>query len=546
MSEQAEHLSATREPHAPDSRAAKPGRSLFWGLWSADVLSTTGGYINDVGATWLMTALSPSPLMVSLIQVVSNAPFFLLALPSGALGDIVDKRRLLLVAQIVMMLVSVLLGVLTVLGVITPGTLLLLLFVLEAFDAVAGPAWQTIIPEIVDRKDLRSAITLNSVGINVARAAGPALGGAIVAIGKTTAPAFFINAVSFLGVIIFLWLWKRKREKSALPAERLIGAMRVGVKFVRYSPRFRATLVRIGAYLLFASALTTLLPVVVRMELHRSATTYGVLLGFMGVGAVAAVPVLRQARKKVNVDSILALATVLSAAVLLALASVRSFGILCCALLAAGVGWVTVLSTVNNAAQSVLPAWVRARAMSVYLMVFFGALTLGGIVWGVVATRYGASMGMAVAAFGLVGTLILIPFFRLIEQEKLDLTPSLHWPALVAVAHLPEKGSGPVLVTVEYEVDEKQIVPFVKAMHRVRLHRLRTGAFQWGLYSDMAEPTKFVETFISESWEEHQRQHGRQTVDDRDTQESVRKFLASGAGEPVVKHLIYAGPGFVG
>jgi predicted MFS family arabinose efflux permease len=436
--------------------------------------------------------------------------------------------------------------VLTVRGVITPGSLLVLLFLIEAFDALAGPAWQTVIPEIVERKNLRAAITLSSVGVNVARAAGPALGGVLVAIAKTSGPAFFVNAISYIGVVIFLWRWKRRTEKSALPAERVIGAMRVGVRFVRYAPRFQATLVRIGAYLLFGSALATLLPIIVRLELHRSATTYGVLLGFMGVGAVAAVPALKQARKKVNVDSILALATVLSAAVLLAIARIRSFEILCCVMLGAGVGWVTVLSTVNNAAQSVLPAWVRARAMSVYLMTFFGALTLGGIVWGVVATRFGSPMAMTAAAGGMVGTLVLIPFFRLIEQEKLDLTPSLHWPAPAAVAHLPEKGSGPVLVTVEYQVEENQIVPFVKAMHRVRLHRLRTGAFQWALYSDMAEPTKFVETFISESWEEHQRQHGRQTVDDRDTQESVRKYLVAAAGEPVVKHLIYAGPGFVG
>ena len=255
------------------------------------MLSTTGGYINDVGAAWLMTSLSSSPVMVSMIQVASNAPFFLLALPGGALGDILDKRKLLLVTQIAMMALSALLGILTLLGFITPVSLLLILFVVEIFDALAGPAWQTLIPEIVGPKQMHSAITLNSVGMNVARAMGPAIGGALVAVTTTSGPAFLINAASFLGVLAFLWHWNRRTEPSALPTERLLGAMRVGVRFVQYAPRFRATLVRIGAFIFFGSALATLLPVIARSYLHRGPGGYGVMLGFMGAGALAAAPV---------------------------------------------------------------------------------------------------------------------------------------------------------------------------------------------------------------------------------------------------------------
>ena len=441
-------------------------------------------------------------------------------LPFGAswrepLGDILNKRKLLLVTQIAMMLLSAMLGVLTLLGHISPVSLLLILFTVEVFDALAGPAWQTLIPEIVGPKDMRAAIALNSVGMNVARALGPAMGGALVAITRTSGPAFLINSASFLGVIVFLWRWKRRADSSGLPAERFVGAMRIGVRYVRYSPRFRATLLRIGAYILFGNALATLLPIIARTTLHRGPAAYGVLLGFMGAGAVAAVPVLQHARRLAKLDVMLAIATAISGGVEVALGTFHSFPLLCGIMLIAGVAWVTVMSSMNNAAQSVLPAWVRARAMAVYLMVFFGAMSAGGIVWGLIANRYGAPMAMTIAACGMFATLALIPRFRLIEYEKLDLSPSLHWPAPM-VGRAMEDDRGPVLITVEYRIDSKRAEEFTRAMQRVRLGRMRTGAFQWGLFNDTADPTRFVETFLSDSWAEHLRQHARDDGRSRD------------------------------
>jgi MFS family permease len=528
-------MSERRELHSALSPFRLP---IFRGLWTANVLSTIGGYVNDVGAAWLMTSLSPSPLLVSLIQVASNAPFFLLALPGGALGDILDKRKLLLVTQIAMMILSALLGVLTIMGLVTPLSLLLILFTVEVFDALAGPAWQTIIPEMVGPKEMRAAIMLNSVGMNVARAVGPALGGAIVAITATSGPAFLVNAVSFVGVVAFLWIWKRRTEKSGLPAERLFGAMRVGVRYVRFAPRFRATLVRIGAFILFASALATLLPVIARTELRRGPGAYGVLLGFMGVGAVAAVPVLQRAQRVMKMDLLLAIATVLSGCVELAIGGIHQFGVLCGVMFVAGIAWVTVMSSMNNAAQSVLPAWVRARAMSVYLMVFFGAMSAGGILWGVIATRDGAPVAMVVAACGMFTTLLLIPRFRLIDHEKLDLNPSLHWPAPM-LAHAPSDDRGPVLITVEYRIAAEHADEFIKAMQRRRRVLMRTGAFRWGLYNDAADPTRFLETFLSESWAEHERQHKRVTNYDREAEAAIAGFQL-GPEKPVVRHLIYS------
>jgi len=511
---------------------------LFRALWTANVLTTIGGYINDVGAAWLMTSLSPSPLMVSLIQVAANSPFFLLALPAGALGDILDKRRLLLVTQVAMMLLTALLGVLTLLGLVSPVSLLLVLFMVEVFDALAGPAWQTLIPEIVGPKDMHAGITLNSVGMSVARAIGPAIGGALLAVTATSGPAFLIDAASLLGVIAFLWRWTRRAEPAALPAERFMGAMRVGVRFVRYSPRYRATLVRIGAFIFFGSALVTLLPVIARSNLHRGPGAYGVLLGFMGAGAVAAVPLLHHARKAMKLDVLLAIATALSGGVEAAIGGIRSFPILCGVMLVAGVAWVTVMSSLNNAAQSVLPPWVRSRAMSVYLMVFFGAMTAGSLLWGAVATRVGAPLAITLAACGMFATLALVPRFRVMDHKQVDLTPSLHWPAPMVV-HPPSDDRGPILVTVEYRVDPANAEQFVRSMQRLRRERMRTGSFRWGLFNDAADPARYIEAFLSESWAEHVRQHGRVTTADREIEDAVNAFHL-GPEKPVIRHLIHS------
>jgi MFS family permease len=257
----------------------------------------------------------------------------------------------------------------------------------------------------------------------------------------------------------------------------------------------------------------------------------------MGAGAVAAVPVLQHAQRLMKTDWLLASATAISGIALVALGGTRSFPLLCGVMLLAGDAWVTVMSSMNNAAQSVLPAWVRARAMSVYLMVFFGAMTMGGILWGVIATRYGAPLAITCAGAGMFTTLALIPRFRLADHEKLDLTPSFHWPAPI-VAHAPPDDRGPVLVTVEYQVGPHKVAEFVKAMQRLRRQRMRTGAFQWGLFNDAADQTRFVETFLSESWAEHARQHLRVTNADRELELEIAAMLL-GNVRPVVRHLVH-------
>jgi MFS family permease len=510
---------------------------IFRELWAGNVLSTIGGYINDVAAAWLMTSLSASPLMVSLIQVAANLPFFIISLPGGALGDVVDRRKLLLTTQIWMMLLSVVLGVLTLMGRMSPVALLLITFMVEVADALGSPTWQAIIPEMVGSSDVRAAITLNSVGINVARAIGPALGGLLIVLAASSAPSFFINAASFFLVIVVLWRWKHRAVVSGLPAERFMGAMKIGIRYVRYAPRFRATLVRIGAFAFFSSAVAALLPVIARAGLHRGAGAYGILLGCMGVGAVASVPILERVRRKMKVDVLLAIATVLAGGVELALGNVRVFPILCGVMLVAGVSWVTTMSFLNSAAQSGLPSWVRARAMSVYLLVFFGALAAGSAVWGAVASRAGTPEALTIAACGMLGSLMLIPRFRIADHEKLDLTPSLHWAAPVIEQYVGDE-RGPVLITVEYRVSQKHAADFLKLMKRLRLQRLRTGAFQWGIFNDAADSTRYIETFLSESWTEHMRQHGRITKLDQEVEKAVASLLL-GTEPPIITHLVH-------
>lgn len=509
---------------------------LFRALWIAAVASNVGTWMQDVGSTWLMTSLSRSPLTVALMQTASSLPFFLLALPAGALADVVDRRRLLLLAQGWMLAAAAVMGALTLAHVMTPGWLLALTFTLGLGSAMNGPAWQAITPDLVSREELASAVALGGVGFNLARAVGPALGGLVVAAGGPGA-VFLLNAASFLGVMAVLYAWKRAPEESVLPAERVLGAMRAGTRYVRHSPLLRAVLVRAAVFILFGSAMWALLPLVARVEMRLSALGYGALLGCLGLGAVLGASVLPNVRQRFGVDLTVAGATVLMALVSATLATLRTFGPLCALMVLAGIAWMAVMSSMNVAAQTVVPGWVRARALALYLLAAQGGMALGGAVWGVIATHAGIDKAMLAAAGGLVVGLAVIPRFRLAGGDEHDLTPSMHWPAPVVAEDL-QPDAGPVLVTVEYCVDPARAAEFARAMQAVRRLRRRDGAHRWGLYHDLADPRRQVETFVVESWLEHLRQHERVTVADREVEQRARAFHL-GPEPPAVTHLLY-------
>lgn len=508
---------------------------LFRALWLAAATSNVGTWMQSTGAVWLMTSLTPSPLMVALVQTATSLPFFLLVLPAGALADVVDRRRLLLGTQGWMLIVAAVLGLLTLGGATTPWTLLTLTFLLGCGTAMNTPAWQAITPDLVSRPDLPAAVALGGVAVNLARAVGPALGGLIVAAAGTSA-VFLLNAASFVGVIIVLYRWQSWPRKSALPAEGVWGAMRAGMRYVRHAPALNAVLVRTAVFISCGSVLWALLPLVARQEMGLSAVGYGVLLGCLGVGAIAGTAILPIVRRWVEVDVHVAGATVVFAAATIALAYLREFFALCAALVAGGVAWTTLMSSLSATGQLALPPWVRARGLAMYALVFMGGLAGGSALWGAVAAQMGISVALAGAALGLIVGLTVIMRYRLAIGEAFDLTPSRHWPEPAAVI-APQPEEGPVLVLVEYYIDPRRAPAFALAMRAVRQERLRDGAMRWGLFRDPANPGRYVEAFMVASWVEHLRQHERVTVADRAAESRAYAFHI-GATPLVISHLV--------
>ena len=508
---------------------------LFRALWIAAVASNVGTWMEDVGEAWLMTSLSTSTLLVALVETAGTLPIVLLAVPSGALADLIDRRRLLLITQAWMLVVAATLGVLTVAGLTTPWVLLLLAFALGLGAAANAPAWEAITPELVTRTDLPAAVTLGAVAFNVARAVGPALGGLLVA-AFGPGPVFLLNAVSFLGVIIVLYRWRRPVEKSNLPPEHVLGALRAGLRYVRHTPAIQAVLVRAATFILCASALWALLPLVARRGLGLSAAGYGVLLGCLGLGGVTGASFLPKVRKKISTDTLVIGGTLIFAAVTIVLGYVHSAALIGGSLFFGGIAWIALLSTFNVAAQTASAAWVRARVLGVYMLAFFGGWACGSALWGWIASRVGISLTLLIAAIGLVAGLATGIRFKLRCGEDLDLTPSAHWPEPKVQAQ-PEAQTGPVLVTIEYQIDPNDAEEFTQAARAAGKIKRRDGAFYWNLFRDTADPGRFVETFIVDSWAEHLRQHGRLTQADRQIDDRVQAFH-QGDERPKISHLI--------
>jgi MFS family permease len=501
------------------------------------VASNVGTWMQSVGAAWLMTSLTSSAVLVALLQTATSLPVFLVGLPAGALADVMDRRRLLLITQAWMLAAACLLGALTLAGAMSDWGLLALTFLLGLGSALNAPAWQAIVPELVGRRDLAVAVALNSAGFNLARAVGPALGGLVVA-ALGPGAVFLLNAVSFLGVLLVVYRWQRTPETTVAPNEHLVGAIQAGVRYARHAPRLRAVLVHTGAFFFAASALWALLPVVARTELGLDATGYGVLLGSLGLGAVGGAALLPRFRRALPVDQLVVAATVVFAVATLALGYVQNLLLLDATLIAGGIAWITLTSSLNVSAQSTAPGWVRARVLGVYLLVFQGGLAAGSAVWGALATQFGNAPALLGAALTLLAGIAAARRWRLQPVEEIDLTPALYFaePKLILE---PDPEDGPVLVTAEYQVPNANARAFVEAMEAVGRHRRRDGAMRWGLFRDPGAPERYIETFVVASWAEHMRQHERATVSDRTTREYAFTFLAPGTG-PVVFHFIAA------
>jgi MFS family permease len=414
------NMSSPRALTSADRSAWAPLREpLFRSLWVAAVISYTGTWMQNVGAGWMMTQLTISPLMVGLVQAATTLPVFLVILPAGALADLVDRRRFLLITQGWMVLAAGLLGVLTLVGHLTPWILLLFTFVLGLGSVMNDPAWQAITPELVRPEQHRAAVALNSVGFNVARAVGPALGGMVIA-AAGSGVAFLLNAASFFGVIFFLYHWKRPHFEHTEKG-RVLDAMVNGLRYMRGNELVRCVLVRTAAFSLAASSLLALLPLLAR---PHGPTGYGLLLASFGLGALAGAAVLPRLRKCLTVDGMVIFATVLFAAMTFASGRVAAFGWLCLVLFASGIAWIAILACLNVAAQTMSPSWLRARALSMYLLVLQGGMALGSAAWGELAAKVGIPTALLTSAAALVLGLFTVRRYRLTSRE-LELAPSV-------------------------------------------------------------------------------------------------------------------------
>ena len=506
-------------------------------IWTATLVANVGGWMYSAASGWLMTDLDPSPLIVSLVQAATTAPLFLFALPAGALADIFDKRRFLIVFETLATIVAAIYAALVTLKLATPFNLLLFTFLINTAAALTSPAWQTVVPLLVPREDLPAAIAANSVGVNISRALGPALGGVIIFALGIAAP-FWVNAICNVAVIVALLWWRRAAKPGTLlPAESFGQAMRTGLRYSRHNPHLRATLMRACGFFLFSSAFWALLPLVARSQIAGGPELYGILLAVIGISAVAGAFGLPALKAKWGPDVVMALATGGTALAMVLFGSAREPITALCASAVAGAAWIAALATLNISAQVALPDWVRGRGLAVFATAFFGCVTIGSAVWGEIAGYTGLPLAHFLAAAGLLATIPLTWRWKLQTGLCIDLSPSMHWPAPITAQEI-EHQRGPVLVEVEYRIRPQDRLAFLEAIAGIEHERRRDGAYAWGVFEDTADEGRFVETFLVESWMEHLRQHERVTHADRLVEEAAQRFNLS--GPPKVTHFIAA------
>jgi MFS family permease len=525
------------EPATDESALAPLRRPGFRAAWSALAGSQLVIWMNTVGAVTVIAALSDSPTLIALVQTANSVPAVLLALVMGSVADIVDRRRFAVVSQGWMLLSVTALAVLTITEVVTPGLALALTFALGAGMATTFVIYQALTQDFVPRGELPAAVALNGVAINLARAIGPAVAGLIIA--AFSAGALFAVEAGLLVAIVGLVVARvRPPGPARASGERFGPAVRAGVRFVRFSPPVRTVLLRGAAFSVSASALWALLPVVALGRLGLSESSFGLLMGCVGTGAILGATMLPRLRRRYPFDRMIALASLGLAGGLIALAYVPWAELVAVTLLFTGACWLMVLSSLNTSAQRVAPGWVRARTLAAFQLVMQGGLAIGSLTWGLVTGAASVELALTLAAVGLVLGVALARRWPLAGSERNDLSPAGVWSD-PNVDIEPRPDDGPVLITVEYDVEPDEAERFVVAMQELRRIRRRDGGYRWGLYADLERPGAYLETFLVDSWSAHLRQHERLTVADLEVTKLTRSFHR-GEEPPEVRHMLWA------
>jgi len=495
-------------PATPSSSALAPlALPVFRMLWTAWLMANVCMWMNEVASAWMMTTLTTSPVMVALVQTASTLPMFLLGLPSGALADILDRRRYLMSTQLWIAAIALVLAAVVMTGAMSAPLLLALTFANGIGLAMRWPTFAAIVPELVPRAQLPAALALNGVSMNASRIIGPVVAGALIA-GAGAVWVFVLNALLSFAAAFAVWRWRRERRPSALPGERFVGAMRVGIQYVRLSQRMRAVVVRIFLFFLQSSALLALLPLVARRLPGGDAGTYTLMLASMGAGAVAVGIFLPRVRADVSRDALVVWGSVVQALAMTLVALVDHLALVLPAMVVAGAAWLAVANSLTLSAQVALPDWVRARGMAIYQMSLMGGSAVGAALWGQVAGFAGVPVALLAAAASGAALLPWTARLKLETGPDEDLAPVRPWQAPTASASL-EPEAGPILVTIEYRIDPARAGEFRAVMQESRAARLRLGAVSWELFHDVTDPGRFIEYFVDESWVEHLRRFER-------------------------------------
>ena len=515
---------------------------LFRALWTASLISSIGGWMQTVGAQWFLVESHSDAALVALIQTASAAPFLILGIPSGVLGEFVNRRRLLIAVQSSLVAVGVILSVVTLVGGMTPWLLLAFTFLLGAGSAIQGPAYQALVPEIVSRPLIPSAAALSSIGVNIARSIGPAIAGlAVAAVG--TPFVFALNALSFAVFLVVLVAW-RGYEPPVRRPEPFLEATRAGIRYVWNAGVVRRVMVRLALFIVPASALWALLPLLASQQLGLDSNGYGLLLAAVGVGSVGGAFVIPRARAKLGSNVTVMIASAVFGVVIVVSALSRSLPLTLVVLVFGGVGWIAVIASLNGSVQAFLPAWVRSRGLSVYQLVLFGSTAGGSAVVGAVAQGVGVvptSVGAGALVVVVAASQLVWPLLSTADKERSVVTiPLTDVPPVDDVPPLSISDSAETLVLIRYSVEPANRAAFVTQMQVVRHSRRRTGATRWALYDDREDAHVVIEAFAVGSWREHLSQH-----EDRMTgfdQVELERARALAKGEPHVRHLTEIDP----
>jgi predicted MFS family arabinose efflux permease len=530
--------------------------TIFRTLWIAVLFSYVGAAMYDVGASWLMTSLAPNALFVSLITTATTLPIFLLALPSGILSDIFDRRNILLITCAYMFTISTTLGILTLIGLTTPTILLILTFALGAGTTMIRTPIIPTMSGLVPRSELSAALTLSALASNIGRVVGPTVGGFIVA---AIAPwaVFFLNSASFIGMIIVLSRLPRKsnvqqqqhnqdrqHQQSSLPPENIIRAVRVQMRYIRYSRAAHVLIIRAGLFTLCSSALLSLLPLLAKRELGLDSTGFGLLLGSFGMGAiVGGVVILPRLQPKASVESLITGSIALLAIVTFTMGYARDFVILCIVMGIGGAAYITILSKFYTIGIKSAPKWIGARVLAVYLLVLNGGLVIGSVIWGTVANVFGIPITLLVASLALGASIIAKKRYSSTLLDDLDFTPaSDHWSLPPQSSVGPLQNENQALITIEYnKIDSKLSDEFERTIHELGRLLRSEGMAYWELFQDPSDISHYIEIRIADTWTDHIRQHEYVTKNVQVMEDRIRALIKD-CPQPIISHYIGTSP----